>query len=159
MPAQKIASQAEEDLPLRQFLTYRLNRLQARLNAQAARYLMQHSGVTLSEWRVIALIGNQGETTLTEVSREGQLDKGLLSRTLKTLQRRGLVDGRQDDTDHRIQRIRLSRAGATLHAETLPRMRARQRYLKAALSPDELRALNKAIDKLEVAAEATEFDT
>ena len=145
------------ELPLRRFLTYRLNRLQARLNAQASRYLAEHGGITLSEWRAIALVGNFGQTTLTEISRESQIDKGLLSRTLKTLIERGLVEGRQDDHDNRVQRLRLTAEGAGLHSRMLPRMRARQRFLQGTLTSAEFEALLSAIDKLDAAAEVTEF--
>lgn len=158
MPAKEDRASVAIDLPLRRFLTYRLNRLQARLNAQAARYLTAHGGITLSEWRAIALIGSLEETTLTELSREAQIDKGLLSRTLKTLVERGMVDGRQDDRDNRVQRLTLTASGTKLHERILPRMRARQRFLQAALTTSEFAALHSAIDKLEIAAEVTEFD-
>lgn len=156
MSAPKIDS-PDDDLPVRQFLTYRLNRVHARLNAQATRLLAQYADVSLTEWRAIALMGDLGETTLTSLSREGHLDKGLLSRTIKALIARGLVIARQDENDNRIQRLTLSPEGRKVFVRTLPRMQARQRFLRAALTAGERAALIKAMEKLEIAADQTEF--
>jgi len=158
MSARPEQNSTADELPLRRFLTYRLNRLQARLNAQATQYLARHAGITLSEWRAIALVGGPGETTLTEACRHAQLDKGLLSRTLKALAGRGLVQARQDDRDQRVQHLSLTKKGRTVFEHMLPRMRARQRFLREALTPMEFATLHAAIDKLEIAAEETEFD-
>ncbi|MEZ5676805.1 MAG: helix-turn-helix domain-containing protein [Thalassovita sp.] len=74
-----------DTLPIQQFLTYRLSRVQAKLNAQAARMLRETSGVTLTQWRIIAVVGTSGQTRLSEIARATALDKGLLSRNLATL--------------------------------------------------------------------------
>ena len=157
MTSEEIDHQTHADLPLRQFLTYRLNRLHARLNAQAIRYLGKHADVTLTEWRAIALMGDLGPTTLTGLSREGQLDKGLLSRTIKSLIKRKIIQARQDSDDQRVQQLRLTRKGQTLFKHLLPRMQARQRFLRSALQPDEVETLFRIFDKLDRAAEETEF--
>ena len=65
---------------LHQFLTYRLSRVQAKLNAQANALLHAQSGLTLSRWRILALVGAAGQTRLSELARIAALDKGLLSR-------------------------------------------------------------------------------
>ena len=145
------------ELPLREFLTYRLNRLHGRLHAQGTRYLAQHADITVSEWRAIAMISDLGQTTLTAISREGQLDKGLLSRTIKSLIARNYVQARQDLKDQRVQLLKLTRKGQSLFDRTLPRMQARQRFLRSSLNDEELETLFRAFDKLDQAAEETEF--
>ena len=153
----KNRDRTESDLPLKGFLTYRLIRLYAQLNAQATQYLSKYADVTLTEWRMIAIIGDSGESTMTGISREVGVDKALVSRTVKTLIDRKLIDAARDDNDHRVQRLSLTPAGKALFDRLLPRMQARQRFLRAALTPDELAALESAVDKLMVAAEQTEF--
>ena len=142
-----------DDLPLHQFLTYRLSRVQAKLNAQASALLRNYAGLTISQWRILALVGAAGQTRLSELSRIAALDKGLLSRNLKTLIADGLVRSEQDDIDHRVQHLSLSGSGQALFERTLPRMRKRQRHLRSSMTAKELDVLYQALDKLEIAAD------
>ena len=48
------------DVPLRRMLTYRLARLNAQLNAQAARILRESSGLSQTQWRVLVMIDSLG---------------------------------------------------------------------------------------------------
>ncbi|MCR9157870.1 MAG: MarR family winged helix-turn-helix transcriptional regulator [Rhodobacteraceae bacterium] len=142
-----------QDTPLHQFLTYRLSRVQAKLNAQANALLQRSAGLTLSKWRILALIGAAGQTRLSELARMAALDKGLLSRNLKIMVDEGLVKSKQDDIDHRVQHLSLTNVGQTLFEETLPKMRARQSKLRGSLNGQELETLFSALDKLEIASE------
>lgn len=142
-----------EDLPLHQFLTYRLSRVQAKLNAQASALLQRHAGLTLSQWRILALVGAAGQTRLSDLARSAALDKGLLSRNLKTMIAEGLVAAQQDDVDQRVQHLTLTARGRALFERTLPRMRARQTHLRAALTETERVVLETALEKLERAAD------
>lgn len=148
-----IAEITHDDLPLHQFLTFRISRVQAKLNAQANALLGEHAGLTLSKWRILALVGAAGETRLSELSRIAALDKGLLSRNLKLMVEDGLVASKQDDVDHRVQHLKLTETGQKLFEHTLPKMRQRQRKLREALTRVEIDALYSALDKLEVAAD------
>ncbi len=141
------------DMPLRQYLTLRISRVQAKLNAQATRMLRETSGITLTQWRVIALVGSAGETRLSTIARETALDKGLLSRSLKTLMADGVVLGTTDEHDHRVQILTLTDKGQAIFAKTLPVTRARQTRLRAGLSEEELRVFREVLDKIEAAAE------
>lgn len=141
------------ELPLRRFVTYRISRVQAKLNAQATRLLREASGITLTQWRVIALIGAAGQTRSSTLTKEAALDKGLLSRNLKTLIEEGVVLSRTDDGDHRVQILSLTGKGRAIFEKTLPVTRARQAQLREGLSDEELRIFHKVLDHLEIAAE------
>jgi DNA-binding MarR family transcriptional regulator len=52
-----------------------------------------------------------------------------------------------------VQHLKLTKAGQALFDHTLPKMRQRQRNLRAALTPIEIEVLYAALDKLELAAE------
>lgn len=159
MSAEPEAEDHNDDQPLYLFLTYRLSRVQAKLNAQANALLQQHSGLTLSKWRILALIGAAGQTRLSELARIAALDKGLLSRNLKIMIEEGLVAAKQDDIDHRVQHLCLTVKGQELFDLTLPRMRQRQSKLREQLDARELDTLYSALDKLEIAAEWRGDDT
>jgi DNA-binding MarR family transcriptional regulator len=142
-----------DSLPLHQFLTYRLSRVQAKLNAQATRILREASGITLTQWRIIALVGAAGQTRLSQLAREAALDKGLLSRNLKGLIEDGVIMTRPDESDHRAQVLQLSAKGVDIFERTLPVSRKRQQRLRAPLTDEELRVFRRVLDKLEIAAE------
>ncbi|GAA4222242.1 winged helix-turn-helix transcriptional regulator [Sagittula sp. NFXS13] len=137
----------------RHFLTFRLARVQAKLNAQSSRILKEHCGLTLTQWRLMSLIGVAGRTTAAHLSREVAMDKGLISRNIKTMVADGHVRITVDPSDHRAQHLELTEAGQSVFQSTAPRMRARQDALRALLNAEEEAALNRSLEKLERAAE------
>jgi len=144
---------AAAPLKLQQYLTYRLSRVQAKLNAQASRILRDASGITLTQWRVIAFIGSAERTRLSDIARETALDKGLLSRNLKALVEEGVVSAEVDANDNRVQFLSLSHKGQAIYAQTLPVTLARQAKLRAELSDEEERIFREVLDKLERATD------
>ena len=107
--SRKLRNNTETDnTPLQQFLTYRFSRLQAKLNAQAARMLKDLAGITVTQWRIIALVGSTGQATSAELVRISTIDKGLFSRNLKGLIRDGFVNAEMDKGDQRAQILSLS---------------------------------------------------
>lgn len=141
-------------LPLNTFLTYRMARVQAKLNAQGARLLREVAGLSLAQWRIIVILGSEGETTSSSLSRNAQIDKGLLSRKLKLLIEDGIVQSTPDQKDRRIQRLKLTAQGQRVYADTLPHMQQRQEKLRALYSEAELAALFDALQTLEAALDA-----
>ena len=137
----------------RHFLTFRLARVQAKLNAQSSRILKDHCGLTLTQWRLLSLIGAAGRTTAAHLSREVAMDKGLISRNIKTMVADGHVRITVDPEDNRAQHLELTEAGLEVFHTTVPRMRARQDALRALLDADEEAMLNRALAKLEKAAD------
>lgn len=153
MEAEKRHEGLADEPPLQQFLTYRLSKVQAKLNAQAVAILKEHAGLTLAQWRVLALVGGAGQTRLSDLVKIAALDKGQVSRNVKAMVEDGLVRSKQDDLDQRVQHLSLTAKGRALFEMTLPRMRARQRKLRAQFNMAELEVLYRALDKLEIAAE------
>ena len=147
-----------DDLPLYQYLTFRLSRVQAKLNAQGARVLMDAAGLTLAQWRVVALVGMAGTTRHSDLAREAALDKGLLSRNVKTLVEQGVVISTPDEFDHRVQHLSLSPKGQEVFERALPVTRRRQNWLRQGLTPEEIETFRRVLDKLEIAAEKMDFN-
>ncbi len=146
-----------EDIPVQQFITYRISRAHAKLNAQASHILGQKCGLSLSQWRIIAQLAIVGETTPKTISRRADIDKGLLSRKLRKLIDDGLVNTRPDPRDQRQQLISVSDAGREIFDNTLPTMRQRQAHLLNSLTEQEERVLFKALEKISAAAGRREF--
>ncbi|MEM6618006.1 MAG: MarR family transcriptional regulator [Pseudomonadota bacterium] len=132
-------------------LTFRLARLQNRLNAQAAAVLGGLGGPSLTQWRLLTAIHTLGETTLSEIVRELRFDKGQVSRALTAMMGRGWVLARPDPDDQRRQILALTSAGITEHTRLLGPMRARQAALAKSLSGPEQAGLLAGISAIEAA--------
>ena len=138
---------------LGQFITYRLSRIQAKLNAQASRILRDHAGVTVTQWRIIAMLGDGGSCTAAHLSRMSAMDKGLISRNVKMLHADGFITISRDGKDNRALFLNLTDKGRGVFDHTFPRMQARQKALRSHLDEVDHDLLMRAFDKLERAAE------
>ena len=143
----------------REFMAFRIERVHARITAQATKVLSKNSGLTPRQWWIIADMMAEQPRTATELATIADIDKGLLSRNLKALREMGLVEMTRNSSDQRQQIISLTEAGKDKHAETLPLMRARNDWLTRDISDEELECAMKVLDKLERAATTTDFES
>jgi len=111
------------------FVTFRIARTQARLNAQATKILRAHSDLTLAEWRVLQLLKLFDGGTMSDMAHELDMDKGQLSRNVKTLVQKNLVESEADSADHRKHHLRLTPQAQELRARLMPIMAQRQEAL------------------------------
>ncbi len=142
-------------IELRNFVTYRLSRLQSRLNAQAIRVLRKHSDLSLTEWRVIALVADQKKHTLSDMVRDTELDKGQLSRAIASLVAKKYIASQVNRNDQRQNLLQLTSSGEDVHGKLLPIMRRRQQSLIAEIEENDLDTTLRVLDQLEKASEGT----
>ena len=109
------------------------------------------------QWRVIALVGSAGQTRFSSLVKESVLDKGFLSRNLKTLIEQGFILSEPDQNDQRAQNLRLSPKGQDAFEHALPITQKRQEWLRKDITEDELAVFRRVLDKLETASERQVF--
>ncbi len=141
---------------LRNLMTFRFARIQARANAQAARILKSHTGISLSEWRMMVMVDVHGKITPAQIVRITNFDKALVSRTLKGMQQKGLLTIETSATDSRSHVIDFTPKGRDVHKRTKPIMQRRQETLAASLAPGELKVLFQSLDKIDAALDTFE---
>lgn len=144
-------------LDLKAFITFRLNRLQASLNSQAQHILRTYCDIGQSEWRVLLLVVEHGESTMAQIVREGQMDKAQVSRAVKALVGKEYLASRTDPDDQRQSILTVTDSGGAVHKRVLPHMQARQRNLLAGLQDADIEQLYATLDRLEHAARARDF--
>ncbi|MFT5112653.1 MAG: DNA-binding MarR family transcriptional regulator [Parasphingorhabdus sp.] len=142
---------------LRQFLTFKFSRAQAKLNAQASHVLKGNCELSLVQWRILALLASSGPTSASQCSQLGAIDKGQFSRKVKSLIKDGLVKSTVSKTDARQQQLSASAKGNRLYHRILPIMQAQQTYLLSKLTAGEQDMLLTVLDKLDQAAEHKDF--
>ncbi len=139
------------------FLTYRISRLHGKLNGQASRILEKSVGITLNQWRMMAFIGSAENLTASELISHTSMDKGMVSRNVKSLIEMGLVASLRDEGDRRVHFLALSPAGREIYDAALPRMRRRQADLKKDISEQDMETFFRVMAMLEVASENTDI--
>ncbi len=152
MPDDRAMKIQDRGAVLNDMITYRLSRLQAKLNAQATRILKENGGLTLTQWRILVVLDLRGEVTLARMVRETKFDKGLLSRTIKTMIQKGLVTSKISESDQRQNLLTMTDKGYAKFEKALPLMRGRQRELLHSFSEQQRADLYAALDRIENAA-------
>lgn len=134
---------------LNQHLTYRIARLQAKLSAQASELLKDHLSLSLSEWRALAVLYNPEVETQKDVLLAMGLDKGQISRTIKRLEEKGLIQTDKSTADKRLRKISLTPSGVDTVDKMFPIMMQRQAHLQNGFTSEELKQLFNFLNRLE----------
>lgn len=135
--------------PVGNVLTYRLSKLQARLNAQAADLLRRHGGVPLAHWRVLLVLSSGLATTQKEIVEVAAFDKGQVSRIVDRLIEDGFLVSQSDIDDKRIRKLSLTPSGKQMVGRLIPLMQKRQAHLVGSFSDDEKQQLFGFLDRLD----------
>lgn len=130
---------------IRDLLSYRIHRLANALSRGAALRYRKEFGVSLMEWRILALLGGFAPLTLRDLARESGLDKAQASRAVKALVERGLVERESGTTDAREVALRLSAEGARIEQGLMRAAREREAAFRGALPAGSLAMLEEAI--------------
>lgn len=140
-------------LDLEKFLPYRLSVLTNRISRGIARTYQSRFGLSVTEWRVIAIVGRYPGTTATEVAERAAMDKVAVSRAVARLLHEGRLERHDSRDDRRAKRLYLSDEGQSIHDAIVPAARAFERDLLDALEPGERRRFEKSLERLAEAAE------
>ncbi len=139
-------------LRLETFVPYRLSILSNRVSNAIARAYSDRFGITIPQWRIVAVLGERGPATATELVAATEMDKVTVSRAVTALAERRLVRRAHHAADRRARLVSLTAAGKTILREVAPMARAQERALLDALSREEETALDRLLDKLSQAA-------
>ena len=141
---------------IRDLLSYRLHRVANLLSRGAEMRYRREFGVSLWEWRTVALLGGAGEPqSLNELARAAGMDKGQMSRVVSGLTQREIVFRETDANDARGIRLSLTRPGRTLYRKLISAAAERNSAFLGCLSAKERACLEQAMTKL--AHEARSF--
>jgi DNA-binding MarR family transcriptional regulator len=148
------SSPAEADpLDLEAFLPYRLSVLSNRVSTAIARVYASRFGLSIAEWRLIAVLGRFGPLSANEVADRTYMDKVRVSRAVQRLLERGLVARAIDAADRRRSILQLSPEGAAIRAEVAPLALAIESRLLAVLSAEDRADLDRILTLLGAAAD------
>ena len=145
----------EDALTIKELLSYRLHVVANLLSRGAAMRYRREFGVSLWEWRTIALLGAHAPLSLNELAKAAGLDKSQMSRVVTGLTQRGLVLRGADENDARGVLLSLTKAGARVHEGLMRAATERNDAFLGCLTKEERASLDRALAKL--GAQAREF--
>ena len=68
---------------LKKFLPYQLSVLSNKISQGIAKFYREQHDITVSEWRVLAILSDVNNQTAKELTEHSQMDKVRISRTMK----------------------------------------------------------------------------
>jgi DNA-binding MarR family transcriptional regulator len=136
-------------LDLDQFLPYRLSRLSNRISQRIADTYVTRFDLTVTEWRVMAVLGRFPGLSANEVAERTAMDKVAVSRAVARLVEGGRLRRDIAEEDRRRSVLHLSAAGKALYDKVAPEVLAAGKRLFAGLDASEQRQLIALLEKLE----------
>jgi len=138
----------KDELILEDFLPYRLSVLSHTISTNIARVYEKRFGVSIPEWRVIAILGRFPGLSAVEVADRTLMDKVAVSRAVTKLIKNGRIDREFADADRRRSILNLSEEGRKVHNEIAPLALQFERELLDDISEEDYGTYNVIVDRL-----------
>ena len=137
-----------DELILEDFLPYRLAVVSHTVSTNIARVYDKRFGLTIPEWRVIAILGRFPGLSAVEVAERTMMDKVAVSRAVTKLIKNGRLDREFADADRRRSILSLSEEGKRVHDEVAPLALQFERDLLHGLNEDDIERFNVVMERL-----------
>lgn len=139
---------AHAPLELEHFLPYRLSILSNTISQAIARDYQERFNLSMTEWRVMAVLARFHSLSAREVAERTAMDKVAVSRAVSRLVDAGRVNRETHGDDKRRSVLDLSEEGWNVHDQVAPIARQHEHDVLAQLSEDEREWLVRILDKL-----------
>ena len=153
-PTQKPGKAASSSVfELEHFLPYRLSLLTNTVSQGIAHSYRQKYDISVTEWRILAVLGRFPGLAAQEVAERTAMDKVAVSRAVKTLVQKDLLQRITDPADRRRLTLHITPGkGRHVLQKVIPLAQEYEKLLLGTLTPGELSALFSAIKKLHAKA-------
>ncbi len=135
-------------LDLDHFTPYRLSVVTNRVSSAIAQQYSDRFGLTIPEWRVMAVLGQTPGLSAREVALRTAMDKVQVSRAVASLLAAKRLTRTAHANDGRVTHLALSLKGREIYDKVVPLALALERQFLSVLSPQERKALDTLLAKL-----------
>ncbi len=118
------------------FLPYRLSVTMNRVSRAFARRYADEFGISIAEWRVLAVLGSFQPISSNGIVEKTQMDKAKVSRAVAGLLAAGLLRRSVDPADQRLLKLAFTAKGRRTYEAIVPRARALETVLTQGLGQD-----------------------
>lgn len=147
-------SKTEKTLRLQDYLPYRLSVAANAVSQLIARSYEEKFGLKIPEWRLLAVLADEGPLTQQMLCGRTIMDKVTVMRAAQGLLRRGMIKRLPNDRDGRSHRLQLTKAGQQLYARIVPLALKYESQLLAGIEKREIDRFEELLRELELAASA-----
>jgi DNA-binding MarR family transcriptional regulator len=135
-------------LDLDHFMPYRLSVLTNRMSSAIARHYSDRFGLTIPEWRVIAVVGQTPGLSAREVAERTAMDKVQVSRAVTSLLSAKRLTRTAHASDGRVAHLALSAKGKAIYDEVVPLALLLEERFLSVLTARERESLDALLTKL-----------
>lgn len=139
-------------LILDDFLPYRLSYTTNLVSDTIARAYDALFGLTIPEWRVVAVVAESSGVTQAAIGQKTRMDKVTVSRAAIALVDRGLLVRERHPEDRRAHQLALSEAGRDLYRAVAPKALELERMIFARIEPEELKRFVATLRRIDALA-------
>lgn len=147
-----MATRKSSNPVLADFLPYQLSIASNAVSGRIAELYQARFDLKISEWRVMAVLGDADARTQRQLATLTLMDKVAVNRACKVLEDRGLVGRLPNDRDGRSHLVALTEAGRAIYAQIMPLARDVEQQLLEPFSEDERKVLRDLLGRLRAAA-------
>ena len=133
---------------LKEFVPYLLSITSNAVSGRIALEYRQRFGLSVPEWRVMAVLGDSGPLTQRDLTRQTVMDKVAVNRACKGLEERGLASRQPNAQDGRSHLLELTESGTRMHDEIMPLALEMERRLFARFTPEEVAHFRHLLDRV-----------
>jgi DNA-binding MarR family transcriptional regulator len=141
-----------DKLHLDRFVPYRLSVLSNIVSMSIAQAYEREFGLTIPQWRVLAVLSRYPNLSAVEVAQRTAMDKVAVSRAVQALVGARRVTRASHSNDRRKSVLRLTATGKSVYSRVAPLALGYEKRLLGALSATDRRTLDRLIERLMVRA-------
>jgi len=138
----------QQPLNLKEFLPYRFSIVTNKISRNLGNMYADKFGLSIAEWRVMAVLGQHKDLSADEVCVETEMDKVSVSRAVTKLLNKKQICRKFSDQDRRRSMLQLSSLGYAVYTQIVPIALRFEAELTDVLSKQERKQLNSLLDKL-----------
>jgi DNA-binding MarR family transcriptional regulator len=142
--------------PLEGRLSYRCQMIATRITRVLAPMWQERYGLSVINWRVLAVIGRYMPVSAKDVVARSSTDPFFVSRAVEQLVTQGLVDRGQDPEDRRRLRLSLTAKGRRVHRDIEQAINRVEAAVTEGLSREERKLLDDLLSRLERRSQVVE---
>ncbi len=132
-------------------INVKLNVVNVKMSRQVGQTVHKLAELRLPEWRILALLADEGALSQADIRGQIGMDKGQISRTVKSMFKNELISSDAAEGKSRNIRLSLTDKGRAVHQRVDVMMERRNRDLLASLSPEQQSSLYEGLELLEKA--------
>ena len=126
-----------DQLILETFLPYRLSVAAKQVSLQFSENYCEQFNISVNEWRVLAVVGQQSELSAEEVSERTAMEKVAVSRAVSKLLDKSILKRQFAVEDRRRSQLSLSEKGTDIYQQIVPIALQFEQRLLASFSKEE----------------------